>query len=147
MATMKRKKKKKAIYLPVKKKPKIWAILVGIIAIGIACLIANEINDNRLARKNGIFVYAPVIHITYGIKGGHSGIVEVDRKKLSIRALDNDVEIGDSIPVLYDKEKSLVVQEKFNDNYFTAYFLIDSILLILGVLMVYGGIKGKEFSN
>jgi len=147
MMTMKKKKKKKEIYLPVKKKPKIWAILVGIIVIGIACLIANEINDNRLVRKNGILLNAPITEISYGIKGGHSGTVKVDGKLLSVYKLADNYIIGDSISVRYDKEKSLVVQEKFNDNYFTAYFLTDSILLILGVLMVYEGIMGKEFSN
>lgn len=144
---MKKKKKKKEIYLPVKKKPKIWAILVGIIVIGIACLIANEINENRLAKKNGILLNAPITEISYANKGGNSGTVKVEGKLLSIHTLADNYAIGDSISVRYDKEKSIVVQEKFNDNYFTAYFLIDSILLILGVLMVYGGIMGKEFSN
>lgn len=144
---MTNRKNKKRVIPPVKNKPKIWAILVGIICISVSCVIGNLINDHRLVRMNGLLINAPITEISYGNKGGRSGSVKVDGKILSIYALDNNLGIGDTISVRYDKEKSLVVQEKYNNNYFTVYFLLDSILLILGILMLYGGIAGKDFSQ
>jgi uncharacterized membrane-anchored protein len=144
---MKKKRNKKRVIQPVKRKPKIWAILVGIIVIIVSCVVGNSINDHRLVRMNGILINAPITEISYGIKGGRSGTVKVEGKLLSIYKLSDNYAIGDSISVRYDKEKSLVVQEKYNNNYFTVYFLLDSLLLILGILMLYGGIAGKDFSQ
>jgi hypothetical protein len=144
---MTKKRNRKRVILPVKRKPKIWAMLVGTIAIIVSCVIGNSINENRLVKMNGILINAPITEISYGIKGGRSGSVKVEGKLLSIYKLDNNYAIGDSISVRYSKEKSLVVQEKYNTNYFTVYFLTDSILLILGILMLYGGITGKDFSQ
>ena len=144
---MTKKRNKKRVNLPVKKKPKVWAILVGIIVIIVSCVIGNSINDHRLVRMNGILINAPITEISYGIKGGRSGSVKVGGKLFPIYKLANNYAVGDTLSVRYDKEKSLVVQEKFKDNYFILYFFTDSILLILGILMLYGGITGKDFSQ
>lgn len=144
---MTKRRNKKIVIQPVKKKPKIWAIFVGIISIIVSCVIGNSINDHRFVRMNGILINAPIAEISYGIKGGRSGTVKVEEKLLSIYKLADNYAIGDSIRVRYDKEKSLVVQEKYNNNYFTLYFLLDSILFILGIIIFYGGITGKDFSQ
>ena len=144
---MTKKRNKKRVILPVKKKPKVWAILVGIIVIIVSCVIGNSINDHRLVRMNGILINAPITEISYGIKGGRSGSVKIGGKLFPIYKLGNNYAVGDTLSVRYDKEKSLVVQEKFKDNYFMLYFVTDSILLILGILMLYGGIAGKDFSQ
>lgn len=144
---MTKKRNKKRVIQPEKKKPKIWAIIVGIIVIIVSCVIGNSINDHRLARMNGILINAPITKISYSYKGGNSGTVKVEEKLLSIYKLADNYAIGDSILVRYDKEKSLVIQEKYNNNYFTLYFLLDSILFILGIIIFYGGITGKDFSQ
>jgi hypothetical protein len=140
---MKRKRKRNIkTETQIKRKPNIWIILLGVICIVVFTIIANSINDNRLVRMNGKLIKSPIVEISYSNKGGNSGDVEVDGKKLSIIALESDYEVGDSILVRYDKEKSLVVQERFDKAYFVLWFALDSILLIFGLLFLYAGIKG-----
>ena len=143
---MTKRKNKKKVINPVKKKPSTWAILVGVICIIISCTIGNSINNHRLVRINGISINAPITEISYGNKGGRSGSVCVNGKKLPIYALDNNFAIGDSIAVRYDDKKSLVVQDKYNNTNFIVFFLLDGILLICGLLMLYAGITGKEMN-
>ena len=129
-----------------KKKPKYWIMLLGIFVIVVSLSIAVVLNNNRLVRKNGVIVIAPIIEISYANKGGRSGTISINGNNVSIFALDNDFKVGDSIPVMYNNDKRLAVQLKFTENYFIVYFILNGVLLMMGLLLIYGGFMGKKFS-
>lgn len=120
---------------------------MGIIAIIVGSYIGNSIYMHREVRFNGVLLDVPIVHVNYRGKGGNSGDVEIDGKKLHIIKLDDEFNVGDSLLVRYDKEKELVIQEKFQNWNFTIYFALDAVLLICGLLLTYGGIAKKSWDG
>ncbi|MGC3979155.1 MAG: hypothetical protein QM751_13580 [Paludibacteraceae bacterium] len=130
----------------VKRKRNFWIILLGSFVIFLFLFLANLIYEYREVRMTGQLITAPIVDISYATKGGNSGFVKVDGKILAVSRLDSSLEIGDSIQVRYDKEKAIVVQEKFDEGSFIVFFALDSVLLVLGLSLVYAGITGKGYS-
>lgn len=93
----------------------------------------------------GRLVICPIVDITYGTKGGNSGSVAINGQILPVSRLDSSLGVGDSIQVRYDQERAIVVQEKFDEGSFVLFFALDSILLILGLSLLYAGITGKGY--
>ena len=126
-----------------------WKINWGMLAIGLlafipSCIVANLIYNNREVRMHGELKSCPIVEISYSYKGGNSGDVEIDGKRLSVYKLEDKYHVGDSLLVRYDKEKSLVIQEKYKEWNFFVFYALDSVLLILGLLLIYGGLSGKS---
>ncbi|NOS92887.1 MAG: hypothetical protein HOP30_13265 [Cyclobacteriaceae bacterium] len=119
------------------------ALIIGLISIVVFSIVANYINRQRKVRLGGQLLSCPIIKISYSNKGGNSGHVEIDGQILRVSSLDSKWKVGDSIWVRYLKGETLVVQEKFGNGHFVLLFTLDSILLVLGVLLVYAGIAGK----
>jgi membrane-bound ClpP family serine protease len=119
------------------------AIILGVITIVVSLTVANYIYRQRLIRMNGQLLSVPLVKISYSGKGGNSGYVEIDGELLHISSLDRKWGIGDSIKVRYVKGETMVVQEKKKNWNFILYFGLDSVLLIIGLLLVYAGIRGK----
>lgn len=117
--------------------------ILGVLAFIPSCIIANLIYQNWKVRMNGKLVNAPIVDISYG--KGNSGTVEIDGKRLSVYTLEDKFKVGDSIQVRYSKEKALVIQEKFSNNYFIVYFLLDGVLMLAGLLLIYGGLSKKSW--
>lgn len=128
----------------VRRKTNYWYILLGSITVIVSIIVANLININREVRMNGQPVKCPIVDISYSAKGGNSGNVKINGQVLHVIKLDGYLKVGDSIIVRYDKEKALVVQEKFTKGYFVLYFALDGILLLMGLGIIYGGIKGEN---
>ena len=130
--------------IPEKSRPNLIVLAIGLIIITISYFIGKSINNNRLALENGVLVSAPISKIIYGRQC--YGEVKINNDNLEIRILDDNLNIGDSILVRYDKDKSLAVQEKFTDGYFVLWFILDGILLTFGILFCYAGIMGKKMT-
>ena len=146
------KKRKKIIRKPhriveVKRKINIGMLVMGLIATIVGCYLGQMIYTHREVRFNGELVSCPIVHIDYGAKGGNAGDVEIDGKKLPIYTLDNYFKVGDSLLVRYDKEKKLVIQEKFQEWNFAIYFALDGVLLISGLILTYGGLARKSWDG
>lgn len=120
-------------------------MLLGIIIISLFLFLANLIYTYREVRMNGQPIKCPIVEITYGTKGGNSGSVVVDGQILSVSRLDSGLDVGDSIQVRYDKVRGIVVQEKFEEGSFILFFAFDSVLLILGLSLIYAGVTGKGY--
>jgi len=120
---------------------------MGVIAFIVSSYLAYFIYIHREVRMHGQLISCPIVDIRYAAKGGNSGDVEIDGKRLSVYKLDDYYHVGDSLLVRYDKEKSLVIQEKYEEWNFMIFFALDSVLLILGLILTYGGIARKSWYN
>ena len=129
------------------KKINIGMLVMGIIAIIVSSYLAYFIYIHREVRMHGQLISCPIVDINYHAKGGNSGDVEIDGERLSVYKLDDYYHVGDSLLVRYDKEKSLVIQEKYKEWNFGIFFALDSVLLILGFLLIYGGIARKSWDG
>jgi len=129
-----------------KRKRNFGLMLLGILIISLFLLLANLIYTYRDVRMNGLLIKCPIVEITYGTKGGNSGSVAVDGQILSVSRLDSGLDVGDSIQVRYDKIRGMVVQDKFEEGSFILFFALDSVLLILGLSLIYAGVTGKGYS-
>lgn len=138
---MKKHKKK----IKVKRKTNFWVILLGIFIISLFLFLANLIYTHRQVRMTGQYISCPLIEITYGSKGGNSGSVLLDGNIISVWSIDDDLKVGDSIQVRYDKTRAIAVQEKFDEKSFLIFFALDSVLLFLGLALLYAGITGRGY--
>jgi len=127
------------------KKSNFWIILLGIFIVSLFFFLANLVYTYRDVRMTGEPRTCPIVEITYNTKGGNSGSVKVDGQILAVSRLDSSLEIGDSIQVRYDKERAIVVQEKFDEGSFIIFFALDIVLLIIGLSLLYAGITGKGY--
>jgi len=127
----------------VKKKSSYWIVLGGIIIIAISIFLANWINSHREVRNKGQLIKCPIVEIRYANKGGNSGSVQIEGQVFDVYSLDSHLNLGDSILVRYDKEKSIVIQEKYTMNNFLVFFALDSVLLVIGLGLIFAGITGK----
>jgi len=127
------------------KKSNFWIILLGIFIVSLFFFLANLVYTYRDVRMTGEPRTCPIVEITYNTKGGNSGSVKVDGQILAVSRLDSSLEIGDSIQVRYDKERVIVVQEKFDEGSFIIFFALDIVLLIIGLSLLYAGITGKGY--
>jgi hypothetical protein len=126
------------------KKINISFLLIGIATFIVSVILVNFTYTLRDIRINGELRYCPIIHINYSGKGGNSADVLVDgQKKMAGHTIDN-LKVGDTIAVKYIKGKSRVVQADVKPNIYYFYFGLESVLLLVGIVLIIGGFMGKS---
>lgn len=119
-------------------------LFMGFSAVIAAFLTIYYTNKSLYILKNGDTVYCPVVHIDYSTKGGNHAIVLLNGRELSAGKTSQRVKLNDTIAVKYIEGESRVIQmeNKIEGYYF--YFVLEFILLIIGVIILIGGFLGKS---
>jgi len=120
----------------------------SVIMIGIACIITFIVLVKytytlRDIRINGEIRYCPIVKIREGTAGKWCN-VNIDNKELDAGLCSNKLKKGDTIAIRYIKGKSEVVQEQVELWRYYIFFGLESILLIVGIILIIGGFMGKS---
>lgn len=126
-----------------RKKINISFTLLGLAAIIAAILVINFTYSSRNIRINGVIVDCPIEHIKYSTRGGNHAYILYNGIIFPAGRLILDKQIGDTITVRYLKGMNRVIQEDFEPWRFNLYFGLEGILLIMGLIIIIGGFKGK----
>ena len=127
-----------------KRKINAFFLLIGFLAIIAAVLTIYYTNNSLYILKNGDTVYCPVVHIDYSAKGGNHAIVSLHGRELSAGKTALNVQLNDTIAVRYIEGETRVVQAENKIRGYYFYFVLEFILLILGIIIVIGGFLGKS---
>lgn len=100
---------------------------------------------DRYIRINGELRLEKIVEISGRISRPHgSAHVIINGVKLNAGSIGQDNSIGDLILVRYIPGEYCVVQEDVNPNRYYLYFLLESLLLIVGAAFFIESLKGKE---
>ncbi len=127
-----------------KNKINISFVIIGVLVVIIFILLVKFTYTSRDIRLNGEIIQCPIISITYAIKGGNHGHVMINNKEFHVGRLTDDLEVGDTIKVRFMEGKSQVVQADIKPEIYYLYFGLESIVLILGIILIIGGFQGKS---
>lgn len=120
------------------------AIFVGIIAL-LGFLISIHFTAiDRNIRVNGRIVQAPIVGFYGNIFKNGTVSVRINGEVLNAGSFDQrGYAVGDSIRVCYIPGEYSVIQERVSPDRYYFYFGLESVLLLMGIYLIVGGIMGK----
>lgn len=117
-------------------------LLTGILCIACFLTIWSIISETKIVKEKGDLVYATIVEIQK--RHPDDGVyLVINGEKMYSSGLSSNKVIGDTIAVRYIEGIERVVQEWRNPPYYLQYILT-SILLVLGIVLIIESFKGKK---
>ncbi len=128
-----------------KNKINLFLFFLGLTSIVAFFGVGYLITESRDIRLNGKLSYAPITGYYGRISRPKGGVyVNINGKTYYSNGFDKSFTIGDSIAVRYVEHNNRTIQERINPNRYYLYYVLDTLLLAIGYLLIKESFKGKS---